>query len=217
MDDNAAGANDGSSWVDAFRYLRDALAVASDGDEVRVAQGLYRPDQGTGLQDGGPDFAFRIVRPIILRGGYAGVGVADPDARDVELHRTILSGDCNGNDLEVQEPGLLAHLPGRGDNSRHVVVIEHVDFCLLDGFIIRGGHALEGGGGGLLVRSSDLTVWNCTFTQNWGATGGAVFIPRALAKNLSDVGMHNCRFTVNASAQHGGALRAEEGDRQQQI
>lgn len=211
VDDDAAGTNNGSSWADALRYLRDALATARAGDEIRVAQGIYRPDQGADLRDGGPDLAFLIVHGIVLRGGYAGVGASDPNARDIQLCPTVLSGDCNGNDVELSEPDLLAHLPGRGDNSRHVVVIEHVDFCVLDGFSIRDGHALEGGGGGLLVHSSDVTVWNCTFTRNWGPAGGAVFIPRLLAKNLSDVGMHNCRFMVNAAAQHGGALRAEDG------
>jgi len=39
VDDDATGANDGSSWVDAFNFLQDALAVARYGDTIIVAQG----------------------------------------------------------------------------------------------------------------------------------------------------------------------------------
>ena len=35
VNDDSTGANDGSSWENAFNYLQDALAVASDGDEIR--------------------------------------------------------------------------------------------------------------------------------------------------------------------------------------
>jgi hypothetical protein len=34
---NAYGANDGSSWTNAFTRLRSALAVASSGDIIKVA------------------------------------------------------------------------------------------------------------------------------------------------------------------------------------
>ena len=39
VDLNATGANDGSSWTDAFTDLQVALAVASAGNEIRVAEG----------------------------------------------------------------------------------------------------------------------------------------------------------------------------------
>ncbi len=212
VDDDAAGANDGSSWADASLYLQDALASASAGDEIRVAQGIYRPDQGTGLSLGNRELTFHIVRGIILRGGYAGVGATDPNARNVELYQTILSGDCDGDDPNVQHADVLAYLPDRANNSFHVVVIERVDSCVLDGFIIRDGQAPDGGGG-LQIRGSDATLWNCTFTQNWGPKGGAIYIPRAVGGVLSNVGVHNCKFTLNAAAEEGGALCTEDGIR----
>ena len=49
VDDDASGANNGTSWVDAYNYLQDALVSASSGDEIRVAQGTYTPDLGAGV------------------------------------------------------------------------------------------------------------------------------------------------------------------------
>ena len=46
VDDDAAGANDGTNWTDAYHYLQDALTDANDSEkpvEIRVAQGIYLP------------------------------------------------------------------------------------------------------------------------------------------------------------------------------
>ena len=48
VDDDAAGANDGSSWQNAYIYLQDALADANSSVkpvEIRVAQGIYKQDK----------------------------------------------------------------------------------------------------------------------------------------------------------------------------
>ena len=49
---NATGANDGSSWSDAYTDLQPALDVAAENAEIRVAAGTYKPtaapDDSTG-------------------------------------------------------------------------------------------------------------------------------------------------------------------------
>jgi predicted outer membrane repeat protein len=214
VDGNAVGAAEGSSWADGFSCLQDALAVVTEGDEIRVAQGVYRPDQGAGVNLGDRGAAFHIVNGIILRGGYAGVGATDPNARSFQLYKTVLSGDCNADDSDVEDAGALEGLSTRADNSLHVIVVEQVGFCVLDGFIVRGGHAADGGGG-LQVMGSSPTLWNCTFSQNWSQKGGAVFIGAVLPpggrwKIPSAPGIHNCEFSLNASGSYGGALYTEE-------
>jgi hypothetical protein len=42
VDQGAAGANDGTSWVDAITDLQDALAIANYGSEIWVAEGIYK-------------------------------------------------------------------------------------------------------------------------------------------------------------------------------
>ena len=47
VDDDAPAAGDGTSWATAYRYLQDALTDAAAAEkpvEIRVAQGLYKPD-----------------------------------------------------------------------------------------------------------------------------------------------------------------------------
>ena len=50
VDADATGLNDGSSWQNAYNYLQDALANAKSATkpvEIRVAQGIYKPDEDT--------------------------------------------------------------------------------------------------------------------------------------------------------------------------
>ncbi|MGB2863445.1 MAG: hypothetical protein WBC05_08985, partial [Sedimentisphaerales bacterium] len=61
VDDDAKGANDGSSWADAYTFLQEALASVNTANkpvEIRVAQGTYRPNQGLAAI---PEFDWRTT------------------------------------------------------------------------------------------------------------------------------------------------------------
>ena len=79
VDRNSPGpTRDGTTWAKSFRYLQDALAVAGTGNEIRVADGTYRPDQGGGQTAGDRKATFRVANSAVVKGGYAGYGAPIP-------------------------------------------------------------------------------------------------------------------------------------------
>jgi predicted outer membrane repeat protein len=211
VDSSAAGANDGSSWTNAYHYLQEALADANDADkpvEIRVARGVYRPDQGLVAI---PEFdwrttTFQLINGVALEGGYAGLGAPDPNARDVGLYETILSGDLNGDDADVNSPYDLLSEPTRADNSYHVVTGSGTDeTAVLDGFTITGGNALnnEGqAGGGMLNFVGSPTLSYCTFKGNLARNGGGMY--NAYGHPV----LNRCVFQENAADHYGGMQNA---------
>ena len=186
VDADASGANDGSSWANAFVYLQDALAVAVSGDEVWIAEGFYRPDQGAGVEAGRIDTSFVVRDSIGLYGGFAGLESAR-DERDWNTHLTILSGDLLDNDDSDVSMGSES----RQDNSRNVVHVKAgTGQIVLDGVSIRAGHATTPGrqeGGGLRVdRDGHALVRNAVFMNNFARRcGGAIGGGGTLVVNAS--------------------------------
>ena len=186
VDDDALGVGDGSSWTEAYVRLQDALGEAGDSTEpveVCIAQGIYKPDEGAEYVLGDVDATFQITRGLVLRGGFAGWGADDPNFRDVEACRTILTGDLADNDRRDLPAPLLASSEWRGsrvDNSLRVVTVQDVrDTVVLEGLTIAGGACsycpyeycrcgflAVGEGGGIYSYQSVLVVRRCTFEFN---------------------------------------------------
>jgi hypothetical protein len=218
VDDNATGANDGSSWTDAYNFLQDALADANSVEkpiEIRIAQGTYKPNEGLMAI---PEFnwrtvTFQLINGVSLMGGYAGVGVSDPDVRNVELYETILSGDLNGDDVEVVNLEDLWEEPTRAENSFHVVTGSQTDeTAVLDGFTITGGNANGEDqdyfiGGGLYNDGSSPTLIKCTFTKNTGYLGVGM-------ANWDSSGptLIQCKFSGNSAEDGGGMFNGSASD-----
>ncbi len=209
VDDDVSGLNDGTSWANAYKCLQDALADANDAPkpvEVRVARGTYKPDQGAKQKAGNREATFQLINGVTLKGGYAGLGQPDPNARDIESYETILSGDLNGDDAEV---ALLEHLltePTRAENSYHVVTASGTDgSAVLDGFTVMNGNANIwsgfGDGAGMYVGSGSPTVANCTFTTNSAHFGGGMY--SGLTSNPT---LTNCAFHGNSAGRYGGGM-----------
>lgn len=204
VDRDAPGpVRDGSSWTRAFLTLQDALAVAGEGDEIWVAAGVYKPDEGGYAVPGDRLATFRLLEGVAIRGGFAGYGQANPDTRDFALHETILDGDLEDNDLW----GLL----NVDDNSYHVVTGPTGEPpALLDGLTVTAGWA-DGDypnhyGGGLYNPGGKLDILDCMFRGNTGVWGGAIM-------NLGgQIRMVNTQLIGNRALMLGGGLYNYSGD-----
>ncbi|QDV90582.1 hypothetical protein RAS2_16620 [Phycisphaerae bacterium RAS2] len=195
VDDTATGTGDGSWWGDAHTNLQDALAEASSGDEIRVAQGIYFPHNTDHT------VSFELVNGVLLKGGFRGGTGSDPDEYAPSKFPTILSGDIDHDDSN----GCALD---DDTNSVHVVKAVNVGSgTVLQGFQIVRGNAGFGDGGGLQIvgMGSTLQVLDCEFHCNRAASGGAV------DHGGSQSEYFNCVFHDNVAAAFGGAIFAYGG------
>jgi predicted outer membrane repeat protein len=199
VDDDAPGTNNGTNWTNAYTDLQSALSIAISGDQIRVAQGTYKPTAGTDRT-----VSFQLKNNVELYGGYAGIAEPTPDDRNVELYESVLSGD-------------IGFLADNSDNSYHVLYHPSGTnlnaTALLDGFTITAGNASvhdstgnSCGGGMYNENLSSPTINNCTFTDNdayWG--GGGMY-----NKNNSSPTVTNSTFEDNYAYQWSGGMFNED-------
>jgi hypothetical protein len=220
----AAGANDGTSWANAYTSLQTALGTAGSGDDIWVVAGTYRPTSG-------PDrtISFALKNGVGVYGGFDGTE-SQRSQRDPSANVTILSGDLG-------TPGSAT------DNSFHVVTADGTvtSTGVLDGFTVTAGQANgdplsfqdrgagmwdNGGsptlsrvtfsgnvasaeGGGLRVTSGAPILLNCLFQGNsvgFGGKGGGIY-----AGGGSSVTAQGCVFRSNSiasSSTGGGGLES---------
>ena len=194
VDADARGADNGTCWADAYRFLQDGLADANSADkpvEIWVAAGTYRPDRSSAEPNGTGDreATFQLINGVTIKGGYAGFGEPDRNARDIKLYDTILSGDLDGNDVDVNVNDLydLVKEPSRAENSYHVATGSGTDeAAVLEGCTITAGHANRrvldpdildpnSRGGGMYNYGGSPKVGNCKFSGNVAAHAAGLF------------------------------------------
>lgn len=196
VDASASSATpDGSSWTRAFVTLQDALAIATTGDEIRVARGAYYPDEGAGQKNNNRNSTFRLIEGITINGGYpVGGGPRDPFTNP-----TILSGDLRQNDQ--------ADFINNTDNAFNVLFADGTSTAVttatvLDGLIIKGGNANSEfpneRGGGMRCNSASPTLNNCSFQGNSANFGGGIY------SSSSSPTLNNCSFKGNNASLGGG-------------
>ncbi|MEO7311794.1 MAG: T9SS type A sorting domain-containing protein [Chitinophagaceae bacterium] len=168
----AAGANNGTSWANAFTDLQSALNFGCT--EVWVAKGTYKPTSCLTCValDGARDSSFKIPSGIKIYGGFAGTETNLSDRNLALVHTTnlsILSGDLNSDDG--------ANFTNVSDNTKTVVkFINAASTTLIDGFTITSGSGTIDGSGVNNSTSSSPQIVNCIISGN---AGNGVF-PEAL-------------------------------------
>ena len=210
---SATGANNGSSWTDAFTNLEDALAIAGAGNSIYVAAGTYLPTQGYDVNTGSATTTaryetFRIPDGVKVYGGFEGNQATEfpvtptiIDNRDFTADETILSGD-------------IGTLGVNTDNAYHVVYTKNVSpTTTVDGFTITEGLA-DGGppsnyhGGGWYNDGSGAggvsnpVLGNCIFTNNQAlsafGSGGGMY-NNGENGGVASPSLANCVFVANAA------------------
>ena len=186
----------GVTWTTAFKDLQQAIAVASENDEIWVAQGTYLP-HSTSRQT-----SFYLSKDVVLLGGFRG-NEAKKDRRNPKKYLTVLSGDIGeeGNPM---------------DNSYAILLTVNLSTAtLIDGFTISDGNANhmenlvhENGGGWVNMAfdgaTSSPTVRNCIFENNRAIGNGGAFYNDGKLATCSPL-VKDCVFRNN-SAKFGGAV-----------
>lgn len=188
---------DGTSWSNALGNLSEALEQAEYGDQVWVAKGTYNPSE-TDRQA-----TFEVMDGVELYGGFIGTEGKLED-RNWAKNNTILSG-------EIGSPAT------KDDNCYTVLYTRNVsEDTRIDGFTITGGAANGLGEKGDLKRcgggwfndgeggNSSPTVINCTFSDNFGRDGAAVY--NYAKEGICQPTIENCQFINNKADLDGGAM-----------
>ncbi len=175
---NAAGANNGTSWADAYTSLQSALG-ASPCTEIWVAAGTYKPTSGADRAA-----TFQLKSGVALYGGFAGTETAR-NQRDPATNVTILSGD-------------IGTVGNNADNSYHTVSGSGTDAtAVLDGFSITDGNAngVSPGerGGGMYNLNGSPTLRNVSFIYNT-----ALYFGGGTYNDSGNPTMTNVTFTYNS-------------------
>lgn len=153
VDQNATGANDGTSWADAFTSLYTALSSpsVSSGSSLYVKAGTY-------LANSGPYII--ADNSISIYGGFAGTEAHEAD-RDLSLiftsNATIIDGDINGDDVLVN--GYLD--ANTADNANKLFDLT-TDGVTIDGFVFKGANS----SGNAIISTNTTQLSNFTLKNS---------------------------------------------------
>ena len=221
--ETATGANDGTSWANAYTDLQVAIHLATSGDTIWVAVGTYKPSIDTlGVFPNDVERrSFWLKNGVVLYGGFLGTETS-LSQRDPVYNKATLNGEIT-----------------TGVFAEHVInVYAHIDTtAVMDGFVVENGYSsntsTEKNGSGMILRG-DAYFTNMLFRNNTTYNqGGAIYAEgsnsRFVACNFtnnktiqydggaanfvySNIKMYNCVFWINQATRFGGAITTVESD-----
>ncbi|SOE20263.1 Right handed beta helix region [Spirosomataceae bacterium TFI 002] len=200
VDADATGNNDGSTWVNAYTDLQDALdarMACSIVDTILIAEGTYYPTQSPdGRTTNTRDRAFHLANAnVVIQGGYnASTGTPTGGA-------TTLSGD-------------LVTAGTASNSAYHVFITTGLSSAtVISTLTITAGKANGNSpityesknfsrnyGGGMYNLSSSPTLTNCMFAGNSAGIGGGIY------NSSSSPTLFNCVFVDNSANLNGGGM-----------
>lgn len=194
VDVNASGANNGSSWADAFTTIDAALTAAGPNSEIWVAKGVYKPSaQNTPIE---------INHTISLFGGFNGTETELSD-RDLSVinttNATVITGDMNGDDVDGD------FTSNKSDNADKLILVDATNITI-DGFILENIYDTSSNGfyedSGVIYSKQlgastwieNLSIKNTVFTNNY--SNDFLIKGNGFKDNFN---LYNVSFTNNVS------------------
>ena len=189
-----SGTDDGTSWSNAYSDLRSVLkppaegVVATTGDKIVVAKGIYKPTSTTSDRDA----TFQLISGVKVYGGF---DVADTSLseRNWRVNKTILSGDIVGDDTDSNQDGIIENADDIKDDNVYTVVTGASN-TTLEGFTITAGQSngsalgiTDAGGGYHSGGSDNLILSNIIFSGNEANAGGGMYSKGSMNMTLSNV------------------------------
>ncbi len=150
---NATGANNGTSWANAFTNLKTAINAAPSNSEIWVAKGKYLPSVSNRTQ------SFSLKNNVSIYGGFQGIE-ASKTQRDSKTNESILSGD-------------IGVVNDSSDNTYNIFSNNNIgNTAIMDGFTISDafGNAYASG---MSNNNASPTLSNIVFKDNYAAFSGA--------------------------------------------
>jgi len=220
VDQNASGLDNGTSWLNAYNSLQDALDKADACpmvSEIWVAEGTYLPEKypsGCVGCTSNRDFTFYIKPGLKLYGGFAGDETILSERNSLE-NITIISGDFNDDDI-TSGIGNLFNISNNSENAHHVIlsVGQNSSQTIIDGFTILGGNSeINSGihvagifierrrGGGVYFSGGNVSLNNNIIKNNSCLnTGGGVYL------NGQNFNIAYNTITKNESSEFGSGI-----------
>lgn len=199
VDPSASGNMDGSSWVNAFTTIANALNNVTAGDTLLVKSGIYKESAD-------------IYQSLAIFGGCNGTESFSSEI-DPSNNPTIFDADINNDDV-------LYNQTTKTDNLNYLIKIFATDSSnnfIFSGITFKnafnsGAGAIYNGKGSALIISSQnylpqtgpyyntVVVRNCSFYGNMSDdAGGAMYVDGTHARWIATAIIDKCKFESNMS------------------
>ncbi|MDR0757339.1 MAG: IgGFc-binding protein [Tannerella sp.] len=202
--------HDGTSWENAFPTIQQALALASQGDWVWVAEGAYSP------RDGFPD---NTDYAMVSTAGY----LCDYDSLTVYTPSYVMDWDSvqvfggfAGTEHNLSERDIVEHLTVLRGGDRSVIVMDGSTAytsglwgltrgACWDGFTIRDGAATQGGGVWFRNGASGIFANDVIKRNTATGAGGGVCIDGPYTGPVPGDGPAFCQVEISGNMAEDGA------------
>ncbi len=204
------GANDGTSWANAFDDLHNALdpsKIWCNGAEIWVSEGTYYPSTSPGQEN-----PYIMLPNVKIYGGFSTANniITKPD-RDWNTYLTILSGGGYAqNIIRNENAGLgpdalldgfiLEGANSNSPNSSYCAMFNLIASPTIANCTFRNNLAMGGAAGAMVNIGSSMAIMNCIFYKNDANWAGAI------SNDGTQSTLINCLFYNNTSFVGPGAM-----------